>query len=167
MNTNNSTNPKPLNPDPKGYCPLWRRLLIILYDSIAALAIMFLVSAIWVSLNSGEAISVGSKLYPIYLVTLWLAIWVYLAISWRGSGQTLGMRAWRVHLITSDGSKISWLTSLSRYGAAWLSLLLLGAGFAISLVRKDRACLHDLLSCTYLVVRQPDAIGKPQNLPKQ
>ncbi len=167
MNTNNSQKHTPATPATPGAnlvsCPLWRRLLVILYDSIAALAIMFLVSAIWVSLNSGQAISVDTNVYPLYLLTLWLAIWLYLAISWRRAGQTLGMRAWRVHLLNSEGNKISWATSFLRYSFAWIGALAFGLGYVISLFRKDRACLHDLVSSTSLILKLPGAADKPRN----
>ncbi len=164
MNTNNpQKHPQAAPCTNLIYCSLWRRLLVILYDSIAALAIMFLVSAVWVSLNSGQAITTDTTVYPIYLLTLWLAVWLYLAISWRRAGQTLGMRAWRVHLLTSDDEIISWSTSWLRYFSAWLGTLAFGLGFVISLFRKDRACLHDLVSSTKLIFRPPGGVDKSRN----
>lgn len=136
---------------PPVYCRLARRLMIILYDSIAVLAISFLLTALWVIGNSGEAITPEQLAYPLYLVSLFIAAWLYFAVSWRKGGTTLGMRAWKVKLITDGGDKISWASSMLRFCAAWLGLILLASGFILSLLRKDRACWHDLISHSRLV----------------
>ncbi len=133
------------------YCTLPRRLMVMLYDSFAVLAVLFLISVAWVVGNSGEAITPEYKIYPLYMLSLWLATWFYFAISWRKGGLTLGMRAWHTRLVTESGTKISWAMTLIRYCAAWLSLFALATGFLISLLRKDRACLHDLLSRSRLI----------------
>lgn len=133
------------------FCGLTRRLMIILYDSFAVLAISFLLTAFWVTGNSGNAITPGQMVYPLYLVSLFVAAWFYFAVSWRRGGATLGMRAWKVKLITDDGDKISWGYSMLRFCTAWLGLIVFAAGFILSLLRKDRACWHDLLSHSRLV----------------
>jgi len=137
------------------YCRLARRLMVILYDSFAVVAIAFLLTAIWVTGNSGEAITPGQIAYPIYLVSLFITAWLYFAISWRKGGLTLGMRAWKVKLITENGSRISWGFSLLRFCTAWLGFIVFASGFILSLLRKDRACWHDLISKSRLV-RQKD-----------
>jgi len=165
-NTKQNKKHQPLTATGLLYCPLWRRLLAILYDSFAAIALSFLLGAIWVSLNSGQAITSDSPVYPLFLLSLWMTVWLYLAISWRLMGQTLGMRAWKIYLITSDNSRISWLVSLFRYTAAWLSLLFFGMGFIISVIRQDRACLHDLISNTQLIIKPPGGADICQTRPK-
>ncbi|MCF6264545.1 MAG: RDD family protein [Xanthomonadales bacterium] len=136
---------------PAVYCHLFRRLMIILYDSFAVLSISFLLTALWVTGNSGEAITPEKMVYPLYLASLFLAAWVYFAVSWRKGGATLGMRAWKVKLITEDGDRISWGASMLRFCAAWLGLIVFASGFILSLLRKDRACWHDLVSHSWLV----------------
>jgi len=133
------------------YCRLLRRLMVILYDSFAVLSISFLLTALWVTGNSGEAVTPGQTVYPLYLASLFLAAWFYFAISWRKGGATLGMRAWKVKLLTDTGDKISWMGSMLRFCAAWLGLIVFASGFILSLLRKDRACWHDLVSHSRLV----------------
>ncbi len=128
------------------YCSLARRLMVILYDSFAVLAIFFLLTAVWVLGNSGEAITQANKFYPLYILSLCFSAWVYCALSWRRGGLTLGMRAWKVRLVTENGNTISWAASLLRFCTAWLGMAVLGGGFLISLFRKDRACWQDLMS---------------------
>ena len=127
--------------------------MVILYDSFAVLAIFFLLSAIWVTANAGIAITPAHPLYPVYIFSLFVSAWIYFAFSWRRGGLTLGMRAWKVQLITEDGKKIGWSASILRFCIAWLGMALLASGFLISLFRKDRACWQDLLSHSRLVRR--------------
>ncbi|MCF6226412.1 MAG: RDD family protein [Xanthomonadales bacterium] len=133
------------------YCRLLRRLMVILYDSFAVLSISFLLTALWVIGNSGEAVTPGQTAYPLYLASLFLAAWFYFAISWRKGGATLGMRAWKIKLVTDTGDKISWMASMVRFCTAWLGLIVFASGFILSLLRKDRACWHDLVSHSRLV----------------
>jgi len=150
---NSSTKNMPASPAKTNvvYCTLARRLMVILYDSFAVLAIFFLLTAIWVIGNSGEAITQANKLYPLYILSLGISAWIYCALSWRRGGLTLGMRAWKVQLVTEDGNKISWGASLLRFCSAWLGMTALAGGFLISLFRKDRACWQDLLSHSRLI----------------
>lgn len=136
---------------PPVYCRLARRLMVILYDSFAVIAIAFLITVLWVTGNSGEAITPEQMAYPLYLVSLFMAAWFYFAISWRKGGSTLGMRAWKVKLLTEGGNQIGWGVSLLRFCAAWLGFVFFASGFILSLLRKDRACWHDLISKSRLV----------------
>ena len=81
----------------------------------------------------------------------------YFIISWRRAGQTIGMRAWRLHLVSVDGTPLSQAQAWRRFGMAWISLLALGIGFVWSLFDRDRRCWHDIVSGTRLmrVARSP------------
>lgn len=71
---------------------------------------------------------------------------------WVHGGQTLGMRAWRLRVVTSEGGDLNWYLSLRRYVAALLAWLPLGLGFLWLLVDRDRLAWHDRLSNTRLVL---------------
>ena len=71
---------------------------------------------------------------------------------WVHGGQTLGMRAWRIRLVTAAGGRPAWRHALIRFPAALLSLAPLGLGFCWSLVDSRRRTWHDILSRTRLVV---------------
>lgn len=91
----------------------------------------------------------------LYWITLRLALLAatatYFIISWRRAGQTIGMRAWRLQLVSYDGSRISQRQAWQRFGMAIVSLLALGIGFFWSLFDRDGRCWHDIVSGTRLI----------------
>ena len=64
---------------------------------------------------------------------------------------TLGMRAWKVKLITDQGQAVGWKQSASRFGFSLLSVALLGGGFIWSLFDHHGLTWHDHLSHSRLV----------------
>ena len=99
-----------------------------------------------------DAVSHREWLYWIALrLGLLAATAAYFIISWRRVGQTIGMRAWRVHVVSNDGSPISQRQAWLRFGMAIVSLLALGLGFFWSLIDRDRRCWHDVVSGTRLI----------------
>jgi uncharacterized RDD family membrane protein YckC len=81
---------------------------------------------------------------------LWKLAWVgfFFVYFWAKSGQTLGMRAWRLRLQNQDGTRISKMTGVKR-----LFPTLLGLGNITVLVdRKNKLSLQDRLTKTEVVV---------------
>ena len=129
-------------------CGLLRRCLIMLYDAMVIVALMMLATA-FVLIFRVENLTAGKD--PLYTFCL-LAVWfVYLAWCWQHGGMTLGMRAWRVKLVTDDGGTFGWARSACRFGVSLLSGLLLGAGFIWSLFDRGHRSWHDRLSHSRLV----------------
>ncbi len=77
-------------------------------------------------------------------------VFLYLGVCWVMVGKTLGMRTWKVELVTSEGQRVGWRAAIVRYLSAFLSLAPLGLGFWLCLLREDRACWHDRISGTRL-----------------
>ena len=88
---------------------------------------------------------------------LWSCCWVitglYAVLSWRGGGQTLGMRPWRLQLVDLAGNVPGTRALWRRYAVASLSLLLGGLGFWWAWIDRDRLAWHDRASGTRLVRR--------------
>ena len=79
---------------------LLRQLAAMIYDSLLIFAVLFFASAIALLFNGGEAIE--AKLwFKLYLL---LTVFTYYAWFWNKSGQTLGMRAWKIRIITDTGA---------------------------------------------------------------
>ena len=53
-------------------------------------------------------------------------------------------------MVDRSGKPLRPLQAIVRYGAAWLSTILLGAGFAWALLDPQRRTLHDLLAGSML-----------------
>jgi len=124
---------------------LWRRALSFLYDSLLLISVFFLVTAISLSLNNGQAIEHFS--YKIILFTIG---YLFFDWFWRHGGQTLGMRAWNLQLATENGQEISRFHTLKRYvlGSVFFGFTLL---FILFSARKE--AIHDTLSGTTIIIK--------------
>ena len=134
-------------------CGLLRRLLVMTYDALAVVALMMLATGLLLALRLGNHTAGRDPLYTLYLAAVWF---LYLAWCWRHGGMTLGMRAWKVRLVTEDGQPPGWLQCLSRFSVSLVSAALVGLGFAWALLDPDRRTWHDRLSRSRLVRRLPD-----------
>jgi len=71
----------------------------------------------------------------------WLVSGFYFIFSWARFGKTIGMKAWKLELVRPNSSKFNFF--YLRYFLATLSLLCLGLGFFIFIIKKKFA--HDLI----------------------
>lgn len=143
INISQSNNPDKLPP-----CGLWRRLASIVYDMLLTIALLMVAAAI-VVVPSGAEIQPGTLWFQIYLMLVW---WAYFAICWRVGGQTVGMRAWRVRLVTDGGERIGWAGTVLRFLIAGVSGAAAGLGYFWSLFETRRRGWHDMATGTRLVV---------------
>lgn len=150
-------------------CPLWRRLLALVYDALIVLAIMMTVGLACQLATGGQLIAAGAQavIPPWYQALQAVVVAAYFITSWRRGGQTVGMRPWQLRVCRQDGAAISLRQATLRLlvGAAPLLLLALypliglhltlwaifGAWlvwFAVALVDPRRRALHDLAAGT-------------------
>ena len=108
---------------------LLRRLAALAYDVLLVIAVAFVATFAMLPLTGGEAIltSTQGPVGHIYHAVLLLAVFAYFGWCWTQSGQTLGMKAWRIRLEAPDGRRINWAGALVRFalGAAlvWIAAL--------------------------------------------
>ena len=117
----------------------------MVYDSFLILALLFFAVAIVVALNGGEAVepNLAFKLYLVFVV------FTFYAWFWRKSGQTLGMRAWKIRIVSEFGGNPSWGAAYLRLIFALLSMTCLGLGYWWRLFKPYT--WHDRLSQTRIV----------------
>jgi uncharacterized RDD family membrane protein YckC len=127
------------------------RLLAIVYDVLPLLGIWFAIAAIYLLLRGGEPVTPNTAAAWLELALMLLAGFGYFGLSWRRGGQTLGMRAWRVRVIGTDGRAPTWSMLSLRYVVAGVSLAAFGAGFLWSVFDPERRTWHDIASATILV----------------
>ncbi|RMD70551.1 MAG: RDD family protein [Gammaproteobacteria bacterium] len=127
---------------------LLRRLAAIFYDALLLFSVLFFASFPLLFLTGGQAIEHN----PLYTLYLFAISFLYFAWPWVKSGQTLGMKAWRIALQSMDGGKVTWRQAALRFFAALLSWLPLGLGFLWSLWDREGLAWHDRLSGTRLVL---------------
>lgn len=127
-----------------------RRLGAMFYDSLLLIALLMMLSYPYVWLTGGDKPGLIVKTaYQIYLLAI---CFFFYSGFWVHGGQTLGLRSWRLKLITKDGGPITWALALKRFAFAWISLLCLGLGFLWVIYDRDKLAWHDRWSETRLVL---------------
>jgi uncharacterized RDD family membrane protein YckC len=82
------------------------------------------------------------------LVAWWI---LYSAYPLAEGGRTAGMAVVGLRAVRSDGSDLDTRRAFGRVIVFPLSFLLLGFGFALILLRRDRRALHDLIAGSAVV----------------
>jgi len=139
---------------------LWRRVAAGFYDALLLLALWFVLgfvaAVIESAINPPDMQGAIRPLVPealapfVILPALWLVSALFYGWFWRHGGQTLGMKTWRLRLVTSDGRPMSARDVLVRAVVGTVSLFLLAAGFLWVLFAGRT--WHDLASRTRVVV---------------
>lgn len=133
-------------------CSLPRRLLVMTYDGVILLGLLMLASAIALPFGTANKIALQDFWFTAWLL---LVCFAYLGSCWRYGGMTMGMRAWKVRLISSNEKDITWPRCLLRFLVGGVSLAALGAGVFWALADQRRRCWHDLAARTVLI--KPEA----------
>jgi uncharacterized RDD family membrane protein YckC len=150
-------------------CPLWRRLIALVYDLVAVLAIVMVVGLLCQLATHGQLITTTGQVH----IAWWyrplqaLVVAAYFVVSWLRGGQTLGMRPWRIRVTASSGVQLSPRQAVVRMIVAALPLLLLllaptfglrvalwavvtgcAVWFAAAVFNPRRRTVHDLAAGT-------------------
>lgn len=125
----------------------------MIYDSLLLLAISFAYTSLILLVNVRlHGAAEGQPLGWLALSGLWLCLSLYYAWCWQRSGQTLGMKTWRLRLQRPDGSTPGWAQCWLRCLLAPAALLIFGIGYLWCLISRSGDCLHDIGSGTRVVV---------------
>jgi len=145
---------------------LFKRLIAIFYDLFLLLALLFIVGVVAAgiltfAINNGNAITADHPYYLPYRTFILLLLFFtglgFFGWFWTHGGQTLGMRTWRLKLVSDNDQTISWQQALIRYSGAILSWGCAGLGFLWALFNKKKKTWHDLLSKTAVIqLNKPD-----------
>ncbi|CAB0151963.1 hypothetical protein PSI9734_02316 [Pseudidiomarina piscicola] len=143
----------------------WRRLAAWVYDLLVAISVVMVSSALalgfaailtsngWLTLPAEmdhAAWLNSSPLYAIYLLTV---LGLFFGWFWQRSGQTLGMRAWRLKVQQRNGARITRKQALIR-----VLTCAFGLGNLWVLVDfKNRRAWHDYAAGTELVTLSKEA----------
>lgn len=152
-------------------CPLWRRLIALVYDLLAVVAIVMVVGLLCQLATGGRLITTGAQTAIAWWYRPLQAVVVsaYFLVSWLRGGQTLGMRPWHLRVTARDGTRPTLRQALIRVivagaplallalapvlglrGALWAALIAWAAWFAVALFDPRRRALHDLAAGTEL-----------------
>jgi len=141
-----------------------RRFAAMVYDTLLVTALSFLygylVMGIYAAVKGlptpGHKADFG-PFTPLVLIG-WFAVLIgFFCFFWHRSGQTLGMKTWRLSIRSIDGSLPSYRQCLIRCLCAPLSLVFLAAGYWLVYADPQRQTVHDRLSGTrtWLTAKAP------------
>jgi len=124
----------------------WRRSVAQVYDLLLLIAVLFLATALLLPFTAGMAVSDHQLIiYRLYLVII---SFLFYGWFWTHGGQTLGLRAWKLTVLTKDKKTLNWTQALVRFATAGVAWGFFGLGFLWILIDKNRLGWHDHLSKT-------------------
>ena len=127
---------------------LFRRLAAILYDSLLIIAMWLITTLLLVAfINDGAALQ-----GPLFQFGLYFEACLFYSYFWRLRGQTLGMQAWKIKLVSPSLQTLSWQECFARLFFALVSVSMLGLGFIWMLFDPERLTWHDRASGTRVVL---------------
>jgi uncharacterized RDD family membrane protein YckC len=136
----------PTNYPPAGF---FRRVAAVAYDLLLLAGLLMLAASPVVLIAGGTPSGTAGRIaYQTYLLAVVAGFFCWF---WTHGGQTLGMRAWRLRLVSTESDRVTWLQALKRFVAAGVSLMVLGVGFLWIFHDRERCAWHDRLSGTRVV----------------
>jgi uncharacterized RDD family membrane protein YckC len=127
---------------------LWRRLAALVYDALLLLALLASFSFAAILARGGEAVPPSTAWYSVSLI---LIAFAFFGWSWTHGGQTLGMTAWRIEVLSSDGAPVRWRQAAVRFCAMCVSAVPAGLGFWWAWFDPQGLTWHDRLARTRVV----------------
>jgi uncharacterized RDD family membrane protein YckC len=130
-----------------------RRFAALIYDSFLLLALLMIFTGVSIAFTPGH-IAVTPEMGPwwySYRVGLLVVIGGYYVLNWVHSGQTLGMRAWRIKVVQDDGRPMTVRPALLRFAAGFIAWPPAAAGVLWLYFDPYHAAIHDRLSRTRVI----------------
>lgn len=137
-----------------------RRFAAIVYDSLLLMAISIFYGAVATGINiavkgvpaTGERVSWGAFDMVVFIGWI-LTLGSFFCYFWTRSGQTLGMKTWRMKMYDADSMQPpGYVQCIIRCCCAPFSLLLFGIGYWFMYLNPERQTLHDKLSKTRILL---------------
>ena len=120
----------------------FKRIFSLVYDSLAILGIIFSLTLLLVIFNGGTPVA-GEVADFIQLLITVLSGPIFYSYFWLvNDGQTLGMQAWKIKLISEE--RLSLRICLLRCAFSTFSFLFFGLGYLYILLNKEKKSLSDV-----------------------
>ena len=128
-----------------------KRVLALVYDSLLIGAIVLVLSLLLVFVNGGYPES-GSVLSFIQFFILVFAGPIFYSYFWiANKGQTTGMVAWKIKLVSMDESELNIIQTMLRCLISTISFVCFGMGYLWILYDKDNLSWSDMLTKTKVI----------------
>ena len=130
-----------------------RRLAALVYDAflLAALLMVFTGGALFFTHGAAVVPATAGNWVYVYRAGLVLVIAGYYALNWRRSGQTLGMRAWRLRTVSASGRTPSWGAVILRLCFGFIAWAPAALGVLWLYLDPEHLALQDRLSRTRVI----------------
>jgi uncharacterized RDD family membrane protein YckC len=135
------------------YAGIVTRLASFLVDAFAVVVLYSLAGQVFEFLISSVAGDEFTFRDHPYVASTALVVWAFLYFAYplAVSGRTFGMALFGLRAVRRDGGDLDTRHAVIRVIAFPLSFLLLGFGFLLILLRRDRRALQDLIAKTAIV----------------
>ena len=128
-----------------------KRVLALVYDSLLIGAIVLVLSLLLVFVNGGYPES-GSFVSFILFFILIFAGPIFYSYFWLANkGQTTGMQAWKIQLVTVDETELNIKKTMLRCLISTISFACFGMGYLWILYDKDNLSWSDILTKTKVI----------------
>ncbi len=130
-----------------------RRAAALLYDCLLLAALLMIFTAGALFFTHGAAVlreTAGPWVY-LYRAGLVAVIAAYYVLNWIHSGQTLGMRAWHLRVVTDTGRPLTFAAAALRFICGVLAWPPAALGVLWLYADPEHLALHDRLSRTRVV----------------
>jgi uncharacterized RDD family membrane protein YckC len=125
-----------------------RRLAALLYDWLLLIGVLFAATLAVLALRGGQALPAHNPWFTAYLIATGMGFFSWF---WTHGGETLGMRAWKLRLVSLDGLPIQGRQALIRSSVALLGASALGLGYLWVLLDPQGRAWQDIASGTRVV----------------
>lgn len=135
MKEDNKQDPTPstTKPDSPDLVGPTRQLLALFYDAWLLAAVFMVASAITLPFTHGEPVKPGNPFMTSYIFFVWYGFYAWF---WTHGGQTLGMRSWKIKLISDTGEPLSLWHTLLRFLTGIPAWLFIGIGCYLLIADK-------------------------------
>ncbi len=129
-----------------------RRLAALIYDGVLLAGLLTVYTAALVFAHGGALTgeAAGGWWYA-YRTGEVILMAGYYVLNWMRSGQTLGMRAWRLHAVSASGGRLEFAPAVLRVVCAVAAWSPAALGVLWLYLDPDHLALHDRLSNTRML----------------
>lgn len=126
---------------------LFKRFMAFFYDALLVLSLLMIGTLSCLLFTGGQAIPLGNVLYQFFLFAL---IFLFFVGFWMKGGQTTGLRAWKLRVVSQTQRSPSFKQASIRFMAGTV-FGLSGIGWVWAVFDKEKRTLYDRLSQTQLI----------------
>jgi len=129
----------------------FRRILALVYDSLVIAGILLSFTLLLVILNGGYAVP-GSFVSIVQLLVCACVGPFFYSYFWLvNNGQTIGMQAWKIRLVSLNNSKLNAKQTYLRCLVSTISFVCFGIGYFWILFNKNNLSWSDVATNTRIV----------------